>query len=90
LLQVTAISENGSAAGSGLRVGDILYQYQGTNISSYDVLTQQLTKYSVGDTIKLTVLRPTIEFTGNNLQQYINTAQEVEITITFVEFNPNV
>lgn len=89
LLQVTAISENGSAAGSGLRVGDILYQYQGTNISSYDVLTQQLTKYSVGDTIKLTVLRPTIELTGNNLQQYINTAQEVEITITFVEFNPN-
>ena len=90
LLQVEEIFENGSAANSDLRVGDILYRYQGTNISSFDVLTQQLTKYSVGDTIKLTVLRPTIEFTGNNLQQYINTAQEVEITITFVEFNPNV
>lgn len=90
LLQVKEIFENGSAANSDLRVGDILYRYQGTNISSNDVLTQQLTKYSVGDTIKLTVLRPTIEFTGNNLQQYINTAQEVEITITFVEFNPNV
>ena len=89
LLQVKEIFENGSAANSDLRVGDILYRYQGTNISSFDVLTQQLTKYSVGDTIKLTVLRPTIEFTGNNLQQYINSAEEVEITITFVEFNPN-
>ena len=89
LLQVKAISENGSAASSDLRVGDILYRYQGVNITSYDVLSQQVTKYSVGDSIKLTVLRPTIEYTGNNLQQYINSAEEVEITITFVEFNPN-
>ena len=89
LLQVKEISENGSAANSDLRVGDILYRYQGVNITSYDVLSQQVTKYSVGDSIKLTVLRPTIEYTGNNLQQYINSAEEVEITITFVEFNPN-
>ena len=89
LLQVKEISENGSAANSDLRVGDILYRYQGMNITSYDVLSQQVTKYSVGDSIKLTVLRPTIEYTGNNLQQYINSAEEVEITITFVEFNPN-
>ncbi len=89
LLQIKEISAIGSAASSDLRVGDILYQYQGVNITSFEVLSQQLTKYSVGDTIKLTVLRPTIEYTGNNVQQYINTAQEVEITITFVEFNPN-
>jgi serine protease Do len=90
LLQVKEIFANGSAANSGLREGDILYQYEGTNITSFEILSQQLTKYSVGDTIKLTVLRPTIEYTGNNLQQYINTAEEVEITITFVEFDPNV
>ena len=90
LLQVREISEIGSAANSDLRVGDILYRYQGTNITSYDVLSQQITKYSVGDSIKLTVLRPTIEYNGSNLQQYINSAEEVEITITFVEFDPNV
>ena len=89
LLQVKDIFANGSAANSGLLEGDILYQYEGTNITSFEILSQQLTKYSVGDTIKLTVLRPTIEYTGSNLQQYINSAQEVEIEITFVEFNPN-
>ena len=89
LLQIQEILENGSAAQSDLRVGDILYQYEGKNITSFEVLSQQLTKYSVGDTVKLTVLRPTIEYTGKNAQQYINSAQEVEIEITFVEFNPN-
>ena len=90
IIQVTEILENGSAATSDLRVGDILCRYENKDITSFEVLSQQLTKYSVGDTVKLTVLRPTIEFTGSNLTQYINTAQEVEITITFVEFDPNV
>lgn len=89
LLQIKEILADGSAASSDLRVGDILYQYQGVNITSYEVLSQQITKYSVGDSIKLKVLRPTIEYNGSNLQQYINSAEEVEITITFVEFNPN-
>ena len=88
LIQVDEIAENGSAANSGLQVGDILCRYEGVDITSFEVLSQQLTKYSVGDTIKLTILRPTIELVGNNLQQYINTAEEIEITITFVEFNP--
>ncbi len=90
IIQVAKIIENGSAANSGLQVGDILCDYEGVDITSFEILSQQLTKYSVGDTIKLTVLRPTIEFTGDNLQQYINSAKEVEIEITFVEFNPNV
>lgn len=89
IIQVSDIAPNGSAAKSGLQVGDILCRYEGVDITSFEILSQQLTRYSVGDTIKLTVLRPTIELTGNNLQQYINTAKEVEITITFTEFNPN-
>jgi len=89
LLQVKEVAANGSAASSGLREGDILYQYEGTDITSFEILSQQLTKYSVGDKIKLKVLRPTIEYNGNNLPQYIQSAQEIEIEITFVEFNPN-
>ena len=89
IIQVADISPNGSAANSGLQVGDILCRYEGVDITSFEILSQQLTKYSVGDTIKLTVLRPTIELTDNNLQQYINTAKEVEIPIPFTEFNPN-
>ncbi len=88
-IQVTEINENGSAAKSGLQVGDILYKFNGTEISSFDVLSEQLTKYKVGDTVTLTIRRPIIELTSNNLAEYLNTSQEIEIQITFVEFNPN-
>ncbi len=88
-IQVTEIMENGSAAKSGLQVGDILYKFNGKEISSFDVLSQQLTKYTVGDTVTLTIRRPTIELTSNNLSEYLNTSTEIEIEITFVEFNPN-
>ena len=81
--------ENGSAAKSGLQGGDILYKFNGKEISSFDVLSQQLTKYTVGDTVTLTIRRPTIELTSNNLSEYLNTSTEIEIEITFVEFNPN-
>lgn len=88
-IQVTEVSENGSAAKSGLKPGDILQKFNGTEITSFATLSQQLTKYSVGDTITLTVRRPTIELTSSNLQEYLSSCEELEIKITFVEFNPN-
>lgn len=88
-IQVTDINADGSAAKSGLKVGDILQKINGTEISSFATLSQMLTKYEVGDTVTLTVRRPTIELTSNNLSEYLNTCEEIDITITFVEFNPN-
>lgn len=88
-IQVTEVSENGSAAKSGLKPGDILQKFNGTEITSFATLSQQLTKYSVGDTVTLTVRRPTIELTSSNLQEYLSSCEELEIKITFVEFNPN-
>ena len=88
-IQVKEISPNGSAAQSGLQVDDILYQFNGTEITSFEVLSQQLTKYKVGDTVTLTVRRPTVALTNNNLSEYLSTSETVEISITFVEFNPN-
>ena len=88
-IQVTEIMEQGSAAKSGLQVGDILYQFNGTEITSFEVLSQLLTKYKVGDTVTLTVRRPTIELTNNNLSEYLTTSETVDLQITFVEFNPN-
>ena len=87
--QISEINPNGSAATSGLQVGDILYKFNGTEITSYAVLSQQLTKYAVGDTVTLTIRRPTIELNSNNLAEYLNTSEEIDIRITFVEFNPN-
>ncbi len=88
-IQVTEISEKGSAAASGLKVNDILYKFNDREITSFDVLSEQLTRYAVGDTVTLTVKRPTIEYTGSNLSEYLGTCEEVKLTITFVEFNPN-
>ena len=88
-IQVTEINANGSAAKSGLKVGDILQKINGTEISSFATLSQMLTKYEVGDTVTLTIRRPTIELSSSNLSEYLNTCEEIDITITFVEFNPN-
>ncbi len=88
-IQVAEINEKGSAAKSGLKVGDILYKFNGTEISSFDVLSELLTKYTVGDTVTLTIRRPTVELTNNNLSEYLSTSEEIELKITFVEFNPN-
>lgn len=89
-IQVVEIHPNGSAATSGLQVGDILYQFNGKEIPSFDILSEQLTKYTVGDTVTLTIRRPVIELTSNNLAEYLNTSEQIDLTITFVEFNPNV
>ncbi len=88
-IQVAEVKDNGSAANSGLQTGDILYKFNDSEITSYDVLSEQLTRYAVGDTITLTILRPTVELTNNNISEYLNTAKEIQLTITFVEFNPN-
>ncbi len=87
--QVTEIDPDGSAAKSGLKVGDILYKFNDKEISSFEVLSEQLTRYKVGDTVTITVRRPTIELTSNNLSEYLSTAEEIKLTVTFVEFNPN-
>lgn len=88
-IQITEIDADGSAAKSGLQVGDILQKINGTEITSFATLSQMLTKYEVGDTVTLTIRRPTIELTSNNLSEYLNSCEELEIEITFVEFNPN-
>ncbi len=87
---VTGVSENGSAATSGLRAGDILYKFDGVDIESFTVLKQMLTKYSVGETATLTVLRPRENASSIvNPYGYLRECDEIEVKITFVEFNPN-
>ena len=50
-----------------------------------------LTAYSVGDKIELTVLRPTEEAKKQTHPYYdLRACEEVKVTLTFVEFNPNV
>ena len=80
----------GSAALAGVRAGDILYAANGQSISSFETLKKMLTAYSVGDTIELTVLRPTASAAQQtHPYYYLRACDEVKITLKFVEFNPN-
>ena len=70
--------------------GDILYEINGQTISSFETLKKMLTAYSVGDTVEITVLRPTEEATAQtNLTNYLRKCEEIKLKLTFVEFNPN-
>jgi len=88
---ITGVTPSGSAEKAGLRAGDILYAINGESISSFETLKKMLTAYSVGDKIELTVLRPTEEAKKQtHPYYYLRACEEVKVTLTFVEFNPNV
>lgn len=88
---VVGVTPGGSAEKADLRAGDILYAINGESISSFETLKKMLTAYSVGDKIELTVLRPTEEAKKQtHPYYYLRACEEVKITLTFVEFNPNV
>lgn len=54
---VQAVESGSNAAGAGFKTGDRITYVGSTKITSGTVLTQILEKYSVGDTVKITVVR---------------------------------
>ncbi len=96
LFQVSTITEGGSCDGTDVRKGDILYKINGQNIT-YTSLKAILAKYSFGDTVTLTVLRPTADISNYETKfgsrvtydfaSYLEDCEQVDIEITFVEFN---
>lgn len=87
---IAGVTPGGSAELAGLKEGDIIYALNGQTIDSFSTLKKMLTAYSVGDTIEITVYRPN-ENAGktSNLNFYLRNCDEVTLTLTFVEFNPN-
>ena len=87
---VKALTPGGSAEKAGIRVDDIIVAINGTNVTSMDTVEKILTAYSVGDTIEITIKRPTEEAKKQTYaQRYWDACQEIKISLTFVEFNPN-
>ncbi len=87
---VASVTPGGSAEKSGIKAGDILYAIGETGINDFETLKKMLTAYSVGDTIELTVLRPTENAKNqSHPYYYLRECEEVKINLTFVEFNPN-
>lgn len=86
---VQKVSEGGSAEKAGILANDIIYSIDGKEFSSYATLTEILTKYKVGDTVTIKLLRPSVALSSSvNYNSYIRSCEDVTVTLTFVEFNP--
>ena len=55
--RIEAINSDSCLAGTEAQVGDIITAINGTQIADYEALQTELSKYSVGDTVELTLLR---------------------------------
>ncbi len=63
---IAEIHEDSDLASQGVKVGDIITKINGVNITGFDVLYSELTKYSVGDSVKLTVYRQATNTTNSS------------------------
>lgn len=57
-IYVSEIVEGSAAEKAGLLSGDVIVKFDGTKISTYEELQQQLQYYSAGETVELQVQRP--------------------------------
>lgn len=90
LIVVESTTPGGTCEKAGLQKDDILVAINGTEITSFETLKKMLTAYSVGDTVELTIRRPTDEAKKQtNIYRYWEACKEIKISLTFVEFNPN-
>ncbi len=67
----TSVLEGGPAAEAGALKGDVLIEVNGTSITTYSALSQELSYYAAGETIEITVMR------ANN-----GTYEEQTLTVT--------
>lgn len=90
LVNIVSVTEGGTASVAGITAGDIIYSVDGVECSSMATLTEILTKYKVGDTVTLTILRPgDAANSAVSYNAYLKACEEIQLQVTFVEFNPN-
>lgn len=56
-LRVTYIDESMPVANSGLRVGDVIVEINGIDVTSMEVIQTEASNHNIGDTVELKVLR---------------------------------
>lgn len=90
VIRVVSVQDGGTAAIAGIKAGDIITSVAGTDCSDFSTLTELLTKYKVGDTVTVKLLRPTEESTSRaTYQAYLRSCEEITLEVTFVEFDPS-
>lgn len=90
VIRVDSVKEGGTAALAGIRSGDLIISLGDTDCGDFSTLTELLTKYKVGDTIKVKILRPTEESQKRmTYESYLRSCEEIDLDVTFVEFDPS-
>ena len=90
VIRVVSVQDGGTAAIAGIKEGDIISSVAGTDCSDFSTLTELLTKYKVGDTVTVKILRPTEESASRaTYQAYLRSCEEITLDVTFVEFDPS-
>ena len=70
---VSEVSKGGGAEKAGIERGDIITKFDGSSISGMEDLQSKLQYYAIGETVKITIQRPS----GNEYEE-----KEVEVTLT--------
>ena len=89
-IRVDTVKEGGTAALAGIKPGDIITAIDDVDCGDFSILTELLTKYKVGDTVTLKILRPTeASKSSGSYNAYLRSCEEVTLSVTFVEFDPS-
>ena len=78
--RIEAINSDSCLAGTEAQVGDIITQINDTQVVDYESLQSELSKYSVGDSIELTLLR---------YDSRTHSTRSFTINCTLIESTPN-
>ena len=84
---IQSVLSGSCAEKAGLQTGDILYMLDG-EFAPASSFASALSKYKVGDTVELTILRPKSGITSSTV--YESDCTKITVSVTFEEFNPNV
>ena len=55
---VAKINSDSDLNGKGVKTGDIIMKVNGINVTGFDVLSEEISKYKVGESVTLTIYRP--------------------------------
>ena len=63
---IAKISSDSDFNGKGVKTGDIIIKVNDVNVTGFDVLSEEISKYKVGESVKLTIYRPSTDRSNYN------------------------
>lgn len=63
---VAKINSDSDINGKGVKTGDIIIKINDINVTGFDVISEEISKYKVGESVKLTIYRPSSDRSNYN------------------------